>query len=83
MNYRGYCTSAGEVEWWAFDVDATTRLHLGPGGQALSWTWSGACWCRLDVTGSNVAEEARRMLDDVPLHLRGPVGATFLPVVAG
>lgn len=81
MTYRGYCTSDGAIEWWAFDVDEATRLHLGADGRALSWSWSGSCWCRLDVTGSGVAEEARRLLDDVPLHLKQMGGATFLPIV--
>jgi hypothetical protein len=80
MRYRGYCTLDGSVEWWAFDIDATTRLHLHPSGLALAWVWNEGCWCSMTATGT-VVDEARRMLESVPLHLRQPGGATFLPIV--
>jgi hypothetical protein len=62
-------------------VDSSVRLHLFPNGRCLTWTHDGSGWRSLDTTGSAVADEARRMLESVPLHLRQPGGATFLPIV--
>jgi hypothetical protein len=84
VTFLGYCTTGtGELELWQVAIDATTRLHVYPDGRAWSWSWSGSCWCRLEVTGSDVVAEARRMIDALPPAWTRPGLVTVnLPVVS-